>query len=136
MISNMRLRLLLVKEKIFVKALLFFFWFLEGVSAWIDAVVIYNKICQILGVRFHCAARTCGTFGETLNLMNKNVGYVGMPMECVVRRLCGYPFGQIHGYVCREAGRWLRDKVIGHVALWCAAIRHITVGCCFHLLLL
>ena len=60
---------------------------------------------------------------RTLNPPGRpSVGFIGH----AVRQLCGYA-GMIYGYA---AGRY---TVIGHVALWFAAIRHFAVGC-FHIL--
>jgi len=51
-----------------------------------------------------------------------------------VRGFCEYAVARILGIICREAGMRLGDAVVGHMAWWYAATRHLTVGCCFHTL--
>jgi len=54
-------------------------------------------------------------------------------LDCLCVQLGGFANMQLHGYlVCREAGMRLGDAVVGHMAWWYAATRHLTVGCCFH----
>ena len=49
-------------------------------------------------------------------------------MGHVVMQLGGYADMQGCGYAAR------RYTAIGHVALWFVVIRHLAVGCCFHVL--
>ena len=61
------------------------------------------------------------------------------PFLCFLNTTVGFPIGhaviQLSGYAdmqgCGYAAR--RYMVIGHMALWFVAIRHL-VGCCFYIL--
>jgi len=60
---------------------------------------------------------------------------VGLPIRHAVMWLCRYAVARVCGYagiISRYVAR--RYGVIGHVVLWCAATRHLAVGCCFHIL--
>ena len=53
------------------------------------------------------------------------VAFVGLPIGCSVRSLCGYPIARIYNTGMRIGGCVTRIfKAIEHVALRCTATRH------------